>query len=181
MTALPKDFKKDTNLSGYKYVVRAGNGAGWQASRNGGARPGGWRGPLRASPEEAILDYCAYLNGGAVVPSVTLKSAGHKVLRKAIDRDEEVEAALGVLRDARAQRAGVQGYVYGITDGEYVKIGYSVNPPKRVAELQTGNARTLSLLGTIERAMHAKYQKINVLQEWFELDSALLDEFKEGQ
>lgn len=145
-----------------------------------------WQGPRRQTAVEAAQDYCDYVNGLPVIqrPKGRPKRAGHSVTRTTpVARDPEVEAALGVLRDFRAQRRGVQGYVYLITDGEYVKIGYSVNPPKRVAELQTGNARVLSLLGTIkgteqdERALHAKYAHLNVLQEWFELDSAILAEF----
>lgn len=184
MAAVPADFKSAKNLSGYKYVVRAGNGAGWQASRNGGGRPDGWRGPLRSSPEAAILDYCAYVNGESIPSVPTLRGVGHRYSVDNPERDPEVEAALGVLRDAKAQREGKKGYVYLIVDGSgHGKIGYSVNPHKRVAELQTGNPRRLTLRGCIEgsledeRILHAKYIEQNVLQEWFILSDQLVAEF----
>lgn len=142
-----------------------------------------WNGPRRATAKAAAQDYCDYANKHSIAAPAVLKSAGHAYDIDVHDRDPEVEAALGVLRDARAQRRGKQGYVYCITDGEYLKIGYSVNPRKRVAELQTGNARPLSLVaykpGTEadEAALHAKYIKKNALQEWFHIDGQLLMEF----
>lgn len=127
-----------------------------------------WSGPARATAEEAAQDYCDYLNGHGLAPTTaTLKTAGHKYTAPKVAQ----------------QRGDAQGYVYAITDGEFVKIGYSVNPSKRIAELQTGNARLLSLVGTIpgtesdERKLHAKYEHLNVLQEWFEIDTDLLAEF----
>ena len=73
--------------------------------------------------------------------------------------------------------------IYLISDDEYLKIGYSVSPAARLADLQTGNARPLILLGTIEgttayeRFLHAKYEHLNVRQEWFEFDTSILAEF----
>jgi hypothetical protein len=63
----PHDLESDTNISGYKYVVRAGGLSGYQASRNGGGRRDGWRGPLRKTALDAARDYCNYMNGNAVV------------------------------------------------------------------------------------------------------------------
>lgn len=118
-------------------------------------------------------------------PSVPgLKTAGHAYDIERTDRDPEVEAALGVLRDAKAQRDGRQGYVYLITDETAYKIGYSVNPQKRVAELQTGNPRVLKLVASMpgteadEKALHAKYIKHNLLQEWFAPSMEIWDEFQ---
>lgn len=121
--------------------------------------------------------------------AATLKTAGHEYSAPSVPRDAEVEAALGVLRDARAQRQGKQGYVYLIIEDlpgggiHYGKIGYSTNPAKRVAELQTGNPRPLRLLYAMpgteddERRLHAKYIKFNALQEWFVVTKELLLEF----
>lgn len=137
--------------------------------------------------EEAAQDYVDHVTATGIVPKkLALKSAGHSGRRKRLHVDEEVQAALGVLRDAKGHREGKQGYVYCISDGEYVKVGYSTNPEARVPELQTGNARTLTLLGAIpgtvsdEKALHIKYIKNNVLQEWFEPVSDLLAEFDVG-
>lgn len=119
-----------------------------------------------------------------------VRHAGHGSLRDQIKRDPEVQAALGVLRDAQAQRKGRQGYIYCIAEkgvggfyGSPVKIGYSVKPEARPAELQTGNPRPLKLLGQIkgtratERALHEKYINQNLVGEWFRPTTALLSEF----
>jgi hypothetical protein len=116
-----------------------------------------------------------------------LRSAGHTAKRDRLPDDPEVQAALGVLRDARGQRQGNQGYVYCIGEAEgvspLVKIGYSTNPEARVGELQTGNGRQLFLLAYFagteadEKALHAKYIKDNTLQEWFTPSDGLLGEF----
>lgn len=121
--------------------------------------------------------------------ATVLATAGHEYEIDERDHDPEYQAALGVLRDRRAQREGKQGYVYLITESNeggglrYGKIGYSVNPKKRVAELQTGNPRPLQLLYTMpgteedERRLHRKYIKENCLQEWFWLTPAIILEF----
>jgi hypothetical protein len=118
-----------------------------------------------------------------------LKSAGHNGSRDPLPRDEEVEYALGVLRDAKGQREGKQGYVYCIIERvpgggfSQCKIGFSTNPKARVAELQAGNPRPLMLLcakkGTLEdeAALHAKYIQQNILQEWFSATKEMLLEF----
>ena len=161
---------------------------------NGGGRgtatgnPGGpaWFGSRRAAAEEAAQDYCDYVNAQRPqqpVPSMALRTAGHVYDIEKSERGPEVEAALGVLRDYKAQRDGRQGYVYLISDGTAYKVGYSVNPNKRVAELQTGNPRKLSLLASIpgteadEKALHQKYISDNLLQEWFAASPELRSEF----
>lgn len=194
-----EDIRNPKLRSGFDHVNTAGpggkaNGGGGRIKWFAVVRPGRkgasdaeYRGPRRSMPEEAAQDYCDYINGQNATPAPRLKTAGHKYDIEQTDRDPEVEAALGVLRDARAQREGVQGYVYCIgeetDDPEFVKVGYSVNPNKRVAELQTGNPRKLVILaimeGTLEdeRRLHAKYSDANILQEWFELSDELLEEF----
>jgi hypothetical protein len=193
----PDSLRNPSLKAGFHHVGKVGG----QPSRGstpiyyqayaGRGRTGDWKGPGRKSAVEAAQDYCDYVNGQATTPAThaPLKVAGHGGKREALPRDPEVEAALGVLRDARAQRNGVPGYVYLITEDRlgggirYVKIGYSVNPQKRVAELQTGNPRLLKLLYAMpgtpedERRLHAKYAKHNVLQEWFEVTKELILEF----
>ena len=199
----PDDIRNAKRAGGYEHIQRHG----------GPQKPGGkprdqWcailktergsngsrikaRGPRRGTPLEAAQDYCDYVNNMGFTFAITnnLKSAGHTVTRDSLPRDPEVEAALGVLRDARGQRKGNQGYVYCIVEENehpfrpYCKIGFSTNPEARVAELQTGNPRKLSLLGTIpgtvedEAAMHQRYIHHNVLQEWFELTPMIRYEF----
>jgi hypothetical protein len=148
-----------------------------------------WRGTTRKTALEAAQDYCAYVNGNKVLAPTPLKSAGHEVKRDSLPSDPEVEHALGVLRDAKAQQEGKQGYVYLIIEEhpggalKFAKVGYSTNPRARVAELQTGNPRPLSLHlmkeGTIEdeAAIHQRHIRQNVLQEWFRITPELLLEW----
>jgi len=145
-----------------------------------------WTGTRRATAEEAAQDYCDYVNSGQVGTPATLNTVGHS-RRPKEELDPEVEAALGVLRDAKAQRAGRPGFLYCIGEsalgGYGVKVGYSVNPEARVGELQTGNPRQLHLLAKVrgtredERALHAKYIQYNLIGEWFIPTPELLNEF----
>lgn len=184
------DLRNPERKSGFNHVHTLGSKTSpkpWRATagRHDLPEKPHWRGPRRKYPEQAAQDYCDRMNGLGVSPTAQLKQAGHGGKRERLPRDPEVEAALGVLRDARAQRMGKKGYVYCISDGEYVKVGHSTNPKKRISELQTGNARLLRLVGTLEgkledeKAMQTKYAKYNILQEWFIPTPELLKEFKE--
>jgi Meiotically Up-regulated Gene 113 (MUG113) protein len=198
-----EDIRNPKRKSGFDHVsvTYAGAPAGgarrkldaYRASGGGRGDPAKagqkFQGPVRRTAEEAAQDYVDYINSQRPQQAPRLKTAGHQYDIEHTERDPEVEAALGVLRDAKAQRAGKDGYVYLIIevnkDGglRYGKVGYSVNPRKRVAELQTGNPRPLALHcmkeGTTadEAALHAKYIQDNVLQEWFVISKELLLEF----
>jgi hypothetical protein len=151
--------------------------------------------PQAITKEKRVAPTVAQLRAAlGMPPKVTkrLKSAGHTAKR---DRngvgDPEYAAALGYIKDVRAQNEGKQGYVYCIVEERdptdpgtrFCKIGYSTNPEARVAELQTGNPRKLSLYGKIagtetdEAALHLKYHYHNVLQEWFEFTPMIMFEF----
>lgn len=194
----PEDIRNPARKSGFTHVGVGGlvdSRPGRKIRTNpyqayaGRGRKGDWNGPRRATAKEAAQDYCDYVNGGNVTSVPRVKSAGHNYVAPKVESDPEVEAALGVLRDKRAQRRGAQGYVYLIIQVEvggglrYGKIGYSTNPHKRVAELQTGNPQPLALHamrpGTEadERALHAKYIRLNKLQEWFHITKELLLEW----
>lgn len=189
----PKDIRNTKRKSGYDHVASkeglpTPRPKPYQA-RSGhtgaGRKTNYWFGACRATALEAAQDYCDYINGNNIQPTVTLKTAGHNYNIERAELDPEVEAAYGVIRDYKAQKRGKQGFVYLIVEkgGRYGKIGYSVNPQKRIAEVQTGNPRPLRLFGTIpgtedtERALHAKYIKDNALQEWFKLSDELKREF----
>jgi hypothetical protein len=68
-----------------------------------------------------------------------------------------------------------QGVVYFIQAGEDgpIKIGWSSDVEKRIAQLQTANAHKLILLGTIpgslqdESAIHAMFDHLRLEAEWF--------------
>lgn len=192
MKLTPIDIANPKRASGYDHVGRNRNafraqvyGApkGTTKHANGFA----WWGPNRKAPDAAAQDYCDYVNGNPTALAAALKKVkrDHSAARDPMN-DDEVKAALGVLRDARAQRRGREGFVYLIGEvgcWEAVKVGYSVKPAARVGELQTGNSRPLHLLaafqGTVadERALHMKYVDDNLLLEWFKPTSALLAEF----
>lgn len=178
-------LRSSDTQTGFRHVQRIGG----QPSRGGSAvyyqarlRHAGVDagvGPRRERPRAAAQDYCDWRNGLKLEAPATLRVAGHKYETKKIKVPSDIEAARGMIRDWNAQRKGKEGYVYliiEVLDGGaliYGKIGYSVNPKKRVAELQTGNPRLLKLhalkKGTEadERKLHRKYRELNVLQEWF--------------
>ena len=192
----PKDLENPDRKSGYNHVGTAGHnsqGQGrvkWMAyiRDRGGLN---WNGPRRNYARLAAQDYCDYVNGKGVPSAPQLKSAGHKSKRPRLPDDPEVQAALGVIKDARGAQAGNQGFVYLICETDaytgsvdllqgYAKIGFSTNPEARVAELQTGNPRKLRLMSYFpgteedERKMQQHWINYNVLQEWFHLTPALV-------
>ena len=70
--------------------------------------------------------------------------------------------------------------VYFISDGEYVKIGVSNDVDKRLADLQTSNARPLKVVCLIccnsqkdayslERYLHFVYSRFKIQYEWFDI------------
>lgn len=74
------------------------------------------------------------------------------------------------------KRSGGEPGVYFVRGDRsgLVKIGYSVNPRKRMKGLMTGAAEPLTLLFVIraprsrERALHARFAKYRTQGEWFE-------------
>ena len=71
------------------------------------------------------------------------------------------------------------GYVYFITQGTLIKIGYTKNnPKKRLQQLSTGSAEKLYLLGYVygdkelEKSLHMTFNRVNL--EWFSATPALL-------
>lgn len=189
----PRDLRNPKRESGYDYVGYSAQtstcGHYKGQMRGDSSEEGYWRGPRRKTPDEAAQDFCDWFNGNPTASNHALVTAGHEYTIDETDKDPEYQAALGVMRDRKAQRAGRQGYVYLIVEDrpggalEFGKIGYSTNPQKRVAELQTGNPRTLRLLymkpGTEaeERRIHQKHIKQNVLQEWFRLTREIMFEW----
>lgn len=75
------------------------------------------------------------------------------------------------------------GFIYLIGNLEYnfVKIGYSVNPEKRLMEIQTGCPFPLVLFdkfeGTIskEKLLHRKYKRLRTYGEWFRIEGKLAE------
>lgn len=74
--------------------------------------------------------------------------------------------------------------VYLISDGEFTKIGSSVDPIRRLDSLQIGNPRKLTLIGSwlgdfdTEYDLHSAYQHRKVRGEWFDLTSEDVQEIE---
>jgi hypothetical protein len=71
-------------------------------------------------------------------------------------------------------------YVYYITDGEFVKIGFATDPEKRLCGIQTGNPRWCQILWLIpfkrekdakkaENDLHWVYAAYRCAGEWFDI------------
>lgn len=136
-----------------------------------------------------------------------LKSAGHertKPKRPRVPMSEREKRARQIVREEtekRRKKQGSRGYIYLIGEqaprnqpqltamfahaivNYAVKIGWSADEEDRIKGLQTSNPRPLVVLATREgtedeeHALHAKYVKDNVLQEWFRPTREVLSEF----
>jgi len=79
----------------------------------------------------------------------------------------------------RTERKKRKHFVYAINDGHNVKIGYAVNPRKRLADLQVASPSLLKLESQIEcensatarkveRDLHRACRRFHIRGEWFE-------------
>lgn len=193
MTLTIEDIRNPKNRSGFNHVQTTGvpgpNGGGGQSKWRAVAHLVNprWHGSRRATPEEAAQDYCDYMNGRNVKPTASLKSAGHKGPSRSTERTAEEKKLRKRLREIEADRnQDRNGYVYLIGEEgslHAVKVGFSYDPETRPNGLQTGNPRRLIVLASMEgslddeSALHQKFIKDNILQEWFYPTSALLSEF----
>lgn len=72
------------------------------------------------------------------------------------------------------------GYVYFITDGEAVKIGYSRSPRDRLNALQTAHHKGLWIIGHApggmwdEDRLHKRFAETRLSGEWFESTPELM-------
>ncbi len=74
------------------------------------------------------------------------------------------------------------GWVYFVAthDGQFIKIGWATNVAKRLATLNTAQAKPLKLLAKIrtrfaeEAHLHRKFAHLNVRGEWFRAEPELL-------
>lgn len=180
------DIANPSRQTGYDHVKFSGSSTGsvakpYQAIVYGGALDKAgtrWRGPRRATALESAQDYCDYINVPTASPPARarLVKAGHvRIGRRAASTTPTIRPPLRT-----------DGFVYCISDGTAVKIGKSINhPSNRIAELQTGNPRLLSLVALIETdnvtneevRLHQKFCHLNILGEWFSPDPSILIEF----
>lgn len=88
--------------------------------------------------------------------------------------------------EKKAARRSGKIYVFGNMKENICKIGFSVDPEKRLDEVQTGCPYDLFILaifdGTIslEKQLHRQYRQYRTRNkgEWFRLEGALLQELK---
>ena len=81
----------------------------------------------------------------------------------------------------------MKGFVYLLCDGERFKIGMTKGTiEKRIAELQTGNPNEIYVMSyhktkhphKVEKMMHTRYQMSKVKNEWFDLNTQQVLNFK---
>ena len=99
--------------------------------------------------------------------------------RKQYLNNSEKKKAKSRLRDARRRAAGTEG-VYFISDGEYVKVGFSSAVEMRIVDMQVGNPRELKCLGvlagprSLESQIHDDLRHLHVRGEWYHLHQEVL-------
>lgn len=99
--------------------------------------------------------------------------------------DAEIEKK--IITQSRKPTKKHRGYVYFIQGlcGGAIKVGYSVNPEKRLKELQTGYPDTLTILlmipgdEKIERHLHREFEASRLQGEWFRPDDLVIKRIKE--
>lgn len=81
-----------------------------------------------------------------------------------------------------SKQADKKQYLYGISDGNMIKLGMSCDIKKRLEALQTSNPRNLKIVWeyytgkctktarALERKLHRRCKKYRVRGEWFELE-----------
>lgn len=86
------------------------------------------------------------------------------------------------------KRAVDKYYLYAISDGIAIKLGYSKNVPRRLKEMQTGQSAKMSIVwkyfvgateklaAQAERKLHRYCKKHRIRGEWFHADCMLLVE-----
>jgi hypothetical protein len=96
-----------------------------------------------------------------------------------------LEPAMRAMEDAIARRNGSS--VYFADAGGQIKIGWSRKVAARLAQLQTGSASPIKLLGTIpggrgtERRLHERFAHLRLSGEWFVAAPELLAYIAEGR
>lgn len=83
----------------------------------------------------------------------------------------------------------MEGYVYFIQQGEEgpLKIGWAVDPEKRLREFQTANPQTLFLRGAVpgsredEANFHAFFWEHRIRGEWFQPCQCIFNQLADGE
>src|SRR5579885_1481545 len=84
---------------------------------------------------------------------------------------------------------GSSGFVYFVTNGDAIKIGFASDVAKRLTDLQVAHHAPLSLLGSIkalpreEKEIHQKLKHIRIMGEWFQVHDdvfSLMEEYEKS-
>lgn len=105
------------------------------------------------------------------------------VYRVSFDAGTKVTTVQYLPIDFRRQfrGSGVDGWVYYVRAGDFVKIGFTTDLPARMKRLQTSSPCKLQLLVAIEgspereKSEHRSYRDLRAYGEWFKMDGALLE------
>lgn len=84
-----------------------------------------------------------------------------------------------------------QAFVYVMRSGKYYKIGWAVDPEKRMKEMQVGNPKKIRIIGRfpvsthkkarkLEAAIHQKFKHQHHRGEWYRLKEKDLEFFEPG-
>lgn len=106
-----------------------------------------------------------------------------------IDRDalEEEKCKWECLRrECKKEKCKKEDSLYLIKDtyNDRLKIGRSINPQKRIKQLQTSNSGSLEILfivngrGHEEESLHRKFNELRICGEWFVNDDTIIEYFK---
>ncbi len=94
---------------------------------------------------------------------------------------------ISLLDKKSEKKKAKRSYVYFISNGRgHVKIGISVNPGKRLIDLQVSNPDKLTLLGVrlgsrkLEKQLHEKFVSFRTSGEWFVLNDEIRNEINPG-
>ena len=80
-----------------------------------------------------------------------------------------------------ASRRNRPGFVYFVSNGEAIKIGFAQSVERRIAELQISSSARLELLAVVsgderlEASYHKQFAALRVSGEWFAKDDRLLN------
>ena len=81
----------------------------------------------------------------------------------------------------QARSRPVRGFVYFISCGDHIKIGFSTRPLDRLRALQTSHPDALEIVGTmrgtraLETKLHKRFADTRERGEWFQTSGALWD------
>jgi T5orf172 domain len=137
----------------------------------------------------------------AVLESELLSLSDHlsRAGRAANARVESIRKGMalvhGLLDDISKRRDAIRadrpdedlGYIYAITDGTAIKIGWTARHPRsRLAQLQTASPAELQLIGAVlasayqERTVHHRFASHRIRGEWFRHVPEIVEYFSNG-